>query len=70
MSQRPAPTFASLLADGWREVVFSAQVDPDTDECHGDYTDCPCPGPTMDDHEYIEANGKVLARLKKRFPAK
>lgn len=50
-----APTYASLLADGWKQVVFATDVDPDTDECPGcggGYTDCPCPGPTMDDHEY------------------
>ena len=82
-----APTYASLLADGWKQVVHSAEVDPDTDECPGcggGYTDCPCPRPTMDDHEYQtvadargnevlmarpEANAKVLARLQRRFLA-
>ena len=82
-----APTYASLLADGWKQVVFATDVDPDTDECPGcgaDYTECGCPGPTMDDHEYRtvadgrgnevlmarpEANAKVLARLQRRFLA-
>ena len=39
----------------WRRVVFSAEVDEGTGlcpECGGDYTFCPCPGPTMDELEY------------------
>lgn len=30
--------------------------------CAGDYADCGCPGPTMDDHEYLEVDGVLYAR--------
>ncbi len=58
MTPRNGPTYASLLADGWRAVVHGVEVDPDTDECPGcggQYTDCGCPGPTQDGMEYTEA---------------
>ena len=48
----------------WRQVVFAADVGEDDvcPGCGGDYSECPCPGPTMDDHEYEERAGVLYAR--------
>ena len=48
----------------WKKVVFSADCDEDGNcpVCGTDYTDCPCPGPTMDDHEYEERDDGLWAR--------
>ena len=33
--------------------------------CEMDYSECPCPGPTMEDeYEYREIKGKLFARKK------
>lgn len=53
------------LNDGWRIVVFAAETRPNGNcpVCvDQDYADCPCPGPTMDDHEYEEFDGVLYAR--------
>jgi len=38
----------------WLPVVFAAECTEDGDcpRCEGDYTECPCPGPTEDEVEY------------------
>jgi hypothetical protein len=48
----------------WKVVVFAADCDEDGNcpACGIDYSDCDCPGPTMDDHEYKEINGVLYAR--------
>jgi hypothetical protein len=50
----------------WHRVVFSCDVDPDTDECPicgEEYPTCPCPGPTMsDEFEYREVDGVLWGR--------
>lgn len=49
----------------WRKVIFSSDVDPETDECPGcggDYAECGCPGPTLDGWEYEEIDGELHAR--------
>jgi hypothetical protein len=52
----------------WLRVSFAADTDEDGNcaLCGMDYTDCPCPGPTMDElYEYRLGPGGVLqARLK------
>jgi hypothetical protein len=51
----------------WRRVVFLADCDEDGNcpLCHTDYTECDCPGPTMDDdYDYKIKDGQLLARLK------
>ena len=53
-----------FVADGWHLVAF-APDDPDDDECPvcgGDYTECPCPGPTMDGWEYASRVDGLYAR--------
>jgi len=50
---------------GWVRVVFSADCDEDGNcpVCGTDYTECECPGPTMDDeYEYREVRGVLYAR--------
>ena len=49
----------------WVKVVFAAETDVfgRCPECEEDYGDCPCPGPTMDEYEYEEINGVLMARL-------
>lgn len=59
------PRRLSSNRDGWLRVVFGAEVDDDgvCPECGGEYAECPCPGPTMDDHEYkTDAAGVLVAR--------
>lgn len=49
----------------WKPVVFSHEVydDGECPECHGQYEECDCPGPTMnDEYEYAEINGKLFAK--------
>jgi hypothetical protein len=49
----------------WRPVVFAADCDEDGNcpECHEDFADCDCPGPTQeDDFEYDEREGVLMAR--------
>ena len=56
-------TGESLEKDGYVKVVFSADVDEDTDECPqcgGDYVECDCPGPTMDGYDYEVSAENVL----------
>ena len=48
----------------WIKVVWSAEVGEDDicPQCGGDYTECPCPGPTMDGWEYEVRDGELWAR--------
>jgi len=49
----------------WQIVVFSADCDEDgtCPVCGADYSECPCPGPTMEDeYEYEEHDGVLFAR--------
>ena len=59
----------------WIKVVFAADCiyedwDEERDcptcpECGRDYSDCPCPGPMMEDqYDYKEINGVLFARKK------
>jgi hypothetical protein len=59
----------------WLKVVFAADCIYDDEDvehefavcpnCNIDYTDCPCPGPTMDDeYDYKEVKGVMYARKK------
>lgn len=60
----------------WVKVIFAADcIFEDWDEdfecpvcpvCKTDYSDCDCPGPTMDEeYEYKEIKGVLYARKKK-----
>lgn len=63
MNGRTDLSWQALSELGWVRVVFSADVDPETDECPGcggHYPECPCPGPTMDKFEYRESSDGVL----------
>lgn len=52
----------------WLRVSFAADTDEDGNcaLCGEDYTDCPCPGPTMGElYEYrLGPHGVLMARLK------
>jgi hypothetical protein len=61
--------------DKWIKVVFASDcIYQDWDEdreclecpqCGKDYSDCPCPGPTMEDeYDYKEVNGILYAKKK------
>ena len=52
---------------GWRRVVFGVEVGDDGEcpVCGGEYAECPCPGPTMDDHEYKMVGDVLMARQRK-----
>lgn len=56
----------ALASQGWIKVVYAAEVGSDDacPQCGGDYSDCPCPGPTMDDeYDYQQdADGVLWAR--------
>jgi len=49
---------------GWRMVVWSADCDEDgcCPVCDDDYSECSCPGPTMDGMEYKWVDGVLYAR--------
>jgi hypothetical protein len=57
----------------WIKVVYASDCiygewDDDREcpicpECGNDYSECPCPGPTMEDeYEYKEINGVLYAK--------
>jgi len=50
----------------WQRVVFAWECDEfdNCPVCGTDYTDCPCPGPTMDEEEweYLWRDGMLMAR--------
>lgn len=59
----------------WVKVIFASDcIYQDWDEdrecpkcpqCRGDYAECPCPGPTMEDEYYYkEVNGILYAKKK------
>lgn len=54
------------ILDGWSPVQFSCDCDPNGDgwclTSDIDLSECKCYGPTMDDVEYKEVNGILLAR--------
>lgn len=52
--------------EGWRRVVFASDCDDDGNcpVCRIDYADCDCPGPTMDEYEYVERKDGLYARRK------
>ena len=67
-SHHPMSPAAQARADGWKRVVFAAEVD-DSGLCpvciEIDFADCPCPGPTMHElYEYQEIEGELMAKLK------
>lgn len=50
---------------GWRRVVYASELNEDGDCpvcCDVDWTECDCPGPTMDDTEYEWVDGVLWAR--------
>lgn len=57
----------SLAVDGWVKVCYSGDCDEDgiCPECELDYSDSPCPGPTMDEYEYKEVAGVLWAKALK-----
>ena len=60
---------SSLRISGWKRVIYSADCDEDGNcpLCGYDYADCGCPGPTMDECQYVERRGELWARPKTRF---
>jgi len=49
----------------WKRVIFSAECDEwgNCPVCETDYSECECPGPTMDDeYEYRIHEGYLQAR--------
>ena len=57
---------AGICGRGWKRVVFAADCDEDgfCPGCGDDFSDCGCPGPTMDECEYREIKGVLYARPK------
>lgn len=54
-----------ILSHGdWLPVVFSCECDEDGNcPCGVDYAEeCACPGPTMDEFEYMERGGILYGR--------
>ena len=49
---------------GWKRVVFSSECSEDGDcpICNIDYSECDCPGPTMDGMDYEWFDGALYAR--------
>lgn len=60
---------AGLFSAGWKRVVYSADCDDcgNCPSCGCDFSDCGCPGPTMDECQYCEVDGALYARPKLRF---
>jgi len=59
-----ADQWAPALA-GWKPVAFSGDCNKDGEcsICGEDYSECACPGPTMDEYEYLEnGQGTLFAR--------
>jgi len=54
----------SFEIESWHPVVFIADLDEDGNcpRCRADYTECPCPGPTMDGWEYRFREGVMEGR--------
>ncbi len=56
------------MNNDWTLVVCIADCTRNEDDdlicpqCGDEYGDCECPGPTMDEYEYKEENGKLYAR--------
>jgi hypothetical protein len=69
------PGVAAAMADqwaplllGWKQVCFAGDCDEDGiyPKCGMDYAESECPGPTMDDHEYMQnGQGLLFARIEK-----
>lgn len=67
------PGVAAAMADqwaplllGWKQVCFAGDCDEDgvCPKCGMDYAESDCPGPTMEDHEYLEnQQGQLFARV-------
>lgn len=53
-----------MVPGPWKRVVFAHAVGPfdECPQCGEDYTECPCPGPTMDGWEYRWHEGYLQAR--------
>jgi hypothetical protein len=54
--------------DGWIPVVFYLDCNYlhgiDVCPCGYEYTEeCPCPGPTMDEYQYMEEEGVMYGKL-------
>lgn len=62
-------TPSSLRGAGWKRVVFAADCDGDgyCPVCEDDFGDCGCPGPTMEECQYVEHGGELYARARLRF---
>jgi hypothetical protein len=58
--------------DGWRQVVFAADCNDETEHCPCgvDYaTECACPGPTEDGYEYrTDRRGVLWGRRRQAKP--
>ena len=55
-----------ILKGGWREVVFYADCDKETElcPCGLDYAEeCICPGPSEENVEYKEIKGILFGRF-------
>tara|TARA_R110001583_G_scaffold16458_3_gene67428 strand:+ start:1354 stop:1551 length:198 start_codon:yes stop_codon:yes gene_type:complete len=57
------------LASDWQQVVFADECDElgNCPLCLSDYTECPCPGPSMDEAEweYRTAEGTQSLQARK-----
>ena len=62
-------TEAGLCSAGWKRVVYSADCNEDGEcpLCGVDYGNCRCPGPTMDECQYIEHDGELWGRAKAKW---
>jgi len=59
----------------WKEVVFAhdcifedwdiEKEMPICPKCKTEYANCSCPGPTQEEFEYMEKNGKMYARTRR-----
>lgn len=60
---------ANLCRAGWKRVVYSSDCDEygECPLCGVDFGNCGCPGPTMDECQYIEHDGEMWGRAKVRW---
>jgi hypothetical protein len=75
--ERKAPPLLLLEAEEppWQRVVYLSECVEEGDfgevrlcpACGLDYSECPCPGPTMEGYDYIEHEGTLYARLSRPY---
>jgi hypothetical protein len=55
----------------WKKVSYAADCNADGDcsLCGEEYSECPCPGPTMDNWEYEWRDGELWAREEEEWHA-